>query len=275
MTDQDEVEIKNNLNVLTSKKLSFREVKVLTYTQFCLACMNRDKKNLLRKNIISGDVYIIRNAISRVMAKKILHDITNSNLLLVDLPLILEGVSNLYYESNNHRKQQGEYNAIDKSWYFFPWNPEQISLHKILQPIFNNVILLNNKDPSDVISRTPKDGFVQRFHLINYPIDSGEISLHKDPTDIIQVNSGLYLTQFGEDYHKGGFYVQDRNNLKVNIDEEVEVGDLILFFPGLPHGVSKVEFFDEVGNNKGRFFLNMSLVDSHHNKRRSKAIGLD
>lgn len=49
MTDQNEVEIKNNLNVLTSEKLSFREVKVLTYAQFCLACTNRAKKNLLRK----------------------------------------------------------------------------------------------------------------------------------------------------------------------------------------------------------------------------------
>ena len=121
---------------------------------------------------------------------------------------------------------------------------EEIGLSELIQPIFNNVILLNNQKINEILKKTPIDGFVQRFHLINYPPNSGQISLHIDPLNISQVNSGIYLTELGLDYKGGGFYVLNDKDEKVELDKHFHIGDMVLFSPGLRHGVSAVEPMD-------------------------------
>jgi len=190
---------------------------------------------------------------------------------------ILEGIDNIYYISRpkKNTKKNG-YIANDRSWYFFPWNKDKTKLSKLVQPIFNTITKINKYDPNEIIKFTPKNGLVQRFHLIFYPKNSGEISPHVDPCNIVQVQSGIYITSFGKDYSSGGFYVLNKKKEKVFIDHYMNSGDLILFSPKVIHGVTPVKCSNITkGIFDGRFFLNMNIVESHHVKNRHKAIGKD
>ena len=251
----------------------FKGIKRLTYSEFCLSCRDAEKRVALCDAIISGHVYIIKSVISREAAKNLLHNIVNSEIPQATLIKIIEGVDNFFYTSNFKKTEIGQYTAIDRSWYFFPWNKDDYGVAELLQPVFNNIIILNNKDPNVVVKQTPKDEFIQRFHLINYPVLCGEISLHQDPVNIAHVSGGVYLTEFGVDYDKGGFYVMDLNDEKVMVDNEVETGDLVLFNQGMPHGVESVE--SSKNDSEGRYFFSMSLVESHEKPNRMTAVGLD
>jgi len=257
------------------ENIRFKELKELSLTEFKLKCS--DNKNILdlRNDIINGCVYIIRQALTEENSKILLNKIITSKPEITTDPKIIDGVKNLYYESEYLKANKTEYSAVDKSWYFFPWNKDEIGIFDFIQPIFNNVILLNNKKPSDILKNTPIDGLVQRYHLINYPIFFGQISLHRDPVNVAQVNSGIYLTEYGIDYKEGGFYVLNDEDGEVNLDEHVHTGDMVLFYPGLAHGVHTIKPMDRNLKSKGRYFLNMSLIESHYVEDRMPAIGID
>lgn len=257
------------------KDIRFKELKELSLDEFELKCS--DDKNILelRNEIINGCVYIIRQALTKENSYILLNKIINSNLEYTSEPKILEGVKNLYYESNNLKSKKMEYSCVDKSWYFFPWNKDEIGIFDFIQPIFNKVILLNNKKPIDLVKNTPIDGCVQRFHLINYPINFGQISLHRDPVNVCQVNSGIYLTEYGIDYKEGGFFVLNDEDEEVNLDEHVHIGDMVLFYPGIGHGVHSIKPMNRKLKSNGRYFLNMTIIQSHHFEGRMPAVGID
>ena len=255
-------------------KTRYQSLKRLTYTEFQTKCSNPLERDKIRVNIINGDVYVILNVINQTIVSRILQIAQTEDRPASSSTKILQGIGNIYYTSNNIKSKLGEYTAIDRSWYFFPWNEDRHEVLKVLQPIFDNVILLNNKSPGVIVKNTPLDGEVQRFHMINYPPNSGEISLHIDPTGVTQVNSGIYLTEFGVDYHEGGFFVLDRYGYQVNLDREIAAGDLILFYPGLPHGVLPVKCAVDQKSSVGRFFFNMNLIQSHETPGRVTSKGL-
>jgi hypothetical protein len=240
-----------------------------------------DDNNLqseILNNIKSGDVYIFRNVIKKTEIDYIIKNILSYKFQVSNDPSVIEGVKNIHYQSRSNETNtlvDGRYAAVDNSYYFFPWNSDDLGLFAAFQDLFDVVIKINGYCPEIIKKNTPINRVVQRFHLIHYPIDSGEISLHVDPVNIINVNSGIYFSEFGIDYSEGGFYVIDSSKNKINLDEEVERGDLILFSPNLAHGVSKINSnVGAVGPNLGRFFFHMSLVESHEFNDREKSLGL-
>ena len=85
------------------------------------------------------------------------------------------------------------------------------------------------------------------------------------------------MSEFGTDYTDGGFYALDKFGNKRNFDREVALGDMILFYPGMGHGVDpiKAKNLNNVNELKnGRYFFNMSLVQSHEINDRHRAIGI-
>ena len=114
------------------------------------------------------------------------------------------------------------------------------------------------------------------MHVINYPVGTGLISKHYDPINMSIMNFGIYATEFGIDYNEGGFFVENDNAQKINIDKEIKKTDLVLFFPGMIHGVDpiKIERKLDNKNSNGRWFFNLNIVQSHHNKDRQHTVSV-
>jgi len=258
---------------------TFRTVKTKTFSEFQDICSNDVSRNEMREYIIAGDIFIIKKVMDGSIIRDILKKVISSNAVPVLSTRIVEGIKNIHFTSNNLKNTIGEYSSIDNSWYFFPWNPDAHGILAAFQSIFDTVIQLNNYSPEQLKNNTPLNGVVQRMHLIHYPPDSGEISLHYDPCNIVKVNSGIYFSEFGKDYDEGGFYVLDGNKQKVNLDKEVSIGDLVLFYPSLAHGVGPVKIKNINESTSclyppGRYFFNMTLVESHEKVDRERAVGI-
>jgi len=226
----------------------------------------------LESKLKNSEVIIVRQAVETNVIRRIALELLANPPKKSSDSRIIEGIENIYYESEPQKSESSkisEYTAVDRSFYFFPWNNDFSGLSVLVQPLFDQVCRINGFDPLEIIKRTPKDGVVQRFHLIFYPAGKGLISPHRDPIKETTVTGGIYVTQYGRDYNEGGFYIQDYAGKKIFVDHEIKSGDLVLFLANLPHGVDVNSFSGERSPEfsdyfDGRCFLNMTVVESHH-----------
>lgn len=257
------------------KKIFFRNIKKLSVDSF-----KKMKSERLLKLITDGNIIIIRKAINKNKILKICKKIDNSKLKKSRTTKMYQGIKNIYYEAeaplNIKKTNNKRYIVSNRSWYFFPWNNDKFNLVKLVQPIFNKVINLNGYNHKRILKNTPRNGIIQRFHLMNYPYGTGFISRHVDPSSIVKATAGIYITEYWKDYDKGGFYVLNEKKKKVVIDKYVRSSDMVLFYSSMPHGVDSIykkNFKTKSNIDGGRWFLNMTLVSSHHVKNRLTSKG--
>ena len=241
----------------------------------------------IRKILTDCNVVIVRNAVETQNIRTMVRNLLDNPPKKTEDTRVLEGVQNIFYESkgnefqNRSDNERSKYSAFDKSFYFFPWNYDKTGISTAIQPLFDQVLRLNGFNPAEIAKRTPKDGVVQRFHLIFYPQGQGLISAHRDPIKETLFTGGVYVTEFGRDYTTGGFYVFNSKGEKVFVDHQVKSGDVVLFQANLPHGVD-VNYFVESEVSQldssrflGRCFINMTVVESHHVKNRETTKGIE
>ena len=256
------------------KKIFFNKFKHISLSNF-----KKISEKLLMKEVLKGNIIIVKNAVSKKNLLKICNKIDKKKLINSRSKRMVQGVKNIFYEvysDINEKKDAKKYNVSNRSWYFFPWNRDTTKLSRLIQPLFDKVLRINGYEPKKILKQTPRDGIIQRFHLMNYPIGKGYISSHIDPSHIIKVNSGIYVSEFNKEYDEGGFYVLNKNKKKINIDKQIKSSDLVLFYASMPHGVDVIKKNNKRKNQieNGRWFLNMTLVSSHHVKNRVTSKGI-
>ena len=244
-----------------------------------LKSFKKFNKQELLKLITDGNIVVIKNAVNKKKILSICEKINKKKMISSKSTKMHQGIKNIYYTAKPPKKNfkfSKRYIVSNRSWYFFPWNKDESGLVKLVQPIFNYVISLNGYNPKLILKNSPKDGIIQRFHLMNYQIGSGFISRHVDPTKIVKVTAGIYITEFGKNYDSGGFYVLDRKKRKKNVDKYIKSSDMVLFYSSMPHGVDSISKTKKSKKNEfkdGRWFLNLTLVSSHHVKNRITSVG--
>ena len=245
----------------------FRELEYLSAKDFFDISKSQERLSLIRRNVENGDVYVIKNIISKPLIEEMLISITCKAYPNNTNPRIVEGIENIKYTSTNNKvftqnTDPTRYTASDVSYYFFPWNNDDLGVFAQFKKIYNQLIFLNGYKTEVIITNTPKDRLVLRLHLIHYPAGSGEISLHIDPTNITTINAGIYFSEYGSDYDNGGFYVVDEKRNEVNLDQKIKKGDLALFSPNLAHGVHRItcSSCNYSSYDPGRYFFHISTA---------------
>lgn len=231
--------------------------KKLKSVEFVLKCIDEISKGyvfILKKSI---DIKFLENAKIKLNKFSLKNKPIN--------PKIKSGIKNGFYISKNLNSKG--YKTVDKSFYFFSWNKDKLGVYKKILNIYKPLKILNGLKNNDKTKNTPKDGIVERLHVINYPIHSGQISRHYDPVNVSIFNFGLYATEYGKDYTDGGFFVLKKNNKKILLDSKIKKADVVLFFPSLIHGVDKVKNIKSK-NSDGRWFININHIQSHEVKNR-------
>ena len=119
----------------------------------------------------------------------------------------------------------------------------------------------------------PSQNQIDRLQIVNYPLGGGELRDHVDPRKNQRIVSGLIMSKKGVDFENGGFYFRDKNNKKLNIENKLEIGDSVIFYGSITHGVEKVDKNKKLNWNsyKGRWFIGMFVNDSNHVVNRATA----
>lgn len=81
------------------------------------------------------------------------------------------------------------------------------------------------------------------------------------------------MSKIGEDFRSGGFYFRDKNNKKMNIESKLEIGDSVIFYGSIVHGVDTVDTNLKLNwkSYDSRWFIGMFVNDSNHVNNRITA----
>ena len=274
--------IRNYWNFLESKKSPPKFVKKINIIQFDELKNSINKKNELHvknlaKKMYNGEAFILRNA-----AKKNLKKIIVNLAKLYDknkkssFHKMLDGTPNFHRIIDSKITKKYSLYAIKHSYFLYNWNIKTKLEKNFKESVYRHwryVKFLAGNSKFKFEKNIPSQNQVDRLQIVNYPHGGGELRDHVDPRTNQRIVSGIIMSKKGVDFEKGGFYFRDKNNKKLNIEDQLEVGDSVIFYGSIVHGVDVVDKHKKIDwkSYKGRWFIGMFVNDSDHVQNRITA----
>jgi hypothetical protein len=103
----------------------------------------------------------------------------------------------------------------------------------------------------------PSSGVVDRIQIVKYPAGSGYVAPHHDPSHNQRLIISGYPTKKGKDYRGGGFWVLTQDEVRLNVEDLIDIGDFGVCYADIIHGVDKTEEGD-------RWFIGLMTNDSDY-----------
>lgn len=233
---------------------------------------NSLKKYNLFNSLMRGDVYLIKNCVSKKflfnLRSNIIKYYFNNNF---NFYKIKEGVPNFANKIDEHNVNYYTVKMNKMVFYAFPFNEnkEKFKIFREMYKYWSNIKYISGYKKNQFNNFTPKDGLVDRIQIVRYPNKTGFLNPHRDPHYYQKFFVNSYISKKGLDYDKGGFYLIQKNNSKHDIENEIDPGDICIGFSTLAHGVDKI-ITNKNSNNleNGRWFITMGTVVSNHFKKR-------
>jgi len=223
------------------------------------------------ENLYAGDTYLVKNVFTKDYCEQLKATVYK---IWTDTPSsfhkMIDGVPNFHREIGCDVSDKYYAKPIKHSHYFFPWNEDPLNIFLEIRKAWGVYKLIGGLSFNEYELNLPKDGIIDRIQVVNYPIGGGKIDVHFDPYHGMKPVLSTYLSKRGEDYHKGGFYLVGKEEQIIDVEDQIDVGDMSFTFPTVAHGVAPVDDDLELDfkNPKGRWWLGMFSVDSDLVKNR-------
>lgn len=277
--------IKNYWEKLEKKKKPPKYVKKINIIEFDelkkkISSKNQSAIKKMVKKMYDGDAYILRNAAKKNLKKTVL-DLAKyyDKKQKPSFHKMYDGVPNFHRIIDKKIAKKYSIYAIKHSYYFFNWNIRNKLEKKLKDQVYRHwryVKLLAGNRKFQFENNIPSQNQIERIQIVNYPLGGGELRDHVDPRKNQRVVSGLIMSKTGEDFKDGGFYFKKNKNKKMNIEKSLIVGDSVMFYGSIVHGVDVVNKKDKLDwkSYRGRWFIGMFVNDSDHVKDRITASDL-
>ncbi len=198
------------------KPSNYRKLILLDHKEFVSKIHEQDHKfiKLIVESIYNGDLYILKNAISKENVEKLIDEIYHfSHSRPPTFHKMLEGVPNFHRWIDEKAAENYSIKHVKHSTYLFPWNKEMSFSQKVIMEACRPLKLLAGLSLHAFENNTPKDKIIERVQVVRYP-PSGYIEPHFDNSSLIRLIISGYLSKKGKSYEKGGFYLIDKKNGK-------------------------------------------------------------
>jgi len=214
----------------------------------------------LVESLYAGDVFIVKNA----FPKKFMVELKEKATTYFrnhpsSFHKMLEGSPDFHRTIDISTGKNYSFRVCKQSCYFYLWNDDPL---KVFDEIYKRwrVVKILMGLPFDAYEKnTPKDGVIDRVQVCRYPPKYGYLEAHSDPYLWQRLFYSGYMTKRGVDYQGGGFYLVDVNDQVLNIEDQIDVGDIGLGYATVVHGVAPVDIEKTLDWNSGdgRWFLSM------------------
>jgi hypothetical protein len=258
-----------------------RNVKEYSFTEFkdIVIENNEEKCKEIVESLYSGDIYILRNAYTEEFVEELKDKLFKwGNSTPSEFYKTKEGVPNFHRIVDESVNQNYAMKPLWHIYYLFPWNKDNLDgVYKEVTKRWGILKMLSGYDYDEFTNNTPKDGIIDRIHLYHYPSGGGYVETHSDPYKINRTIMTTKLSTRGVDYETGGIYFYKSDKEKVEIEDEINKGDIYFCFPTLIHGVSPVDEGKKVDwtSKKGRWLLGPWSIHSDEMKERHTCYGVD
>ena len=274
--------MKNYWKFLEDKKPPPKFIKKVNIIEFDKLKKSINSKNeiftkSMARKMYDGEAFIVRNA-AKLKLKKIILDLAKhyDKKQKPSFYKMLDGTPNFHRIIDKKITKKYSLFAIKHSYFFYNWNIKTKLEKKFKDGVYRHwryIKFLAGNGKFQYEKNIPSQNQIDRLQIVNYPHGGGELRDHVDPRKNQRVVSGLIMSKKGVDFDKGGFYFRDKNNKKLNIEDKLEVGDSVIFYGSIVHGVDTVDKHKKLNwkSYNGRWFIGMFVNDSNHVKNRVTA----
>lgn len=245
----------------------FRQVHEIGYEEFRRKVLAQDPTfvQTAPRNLYAGDTYFIRGAFPRDFMVSLKHRaFEDGRRHPSSFHKVLEGCPDFNRKITEDLSDKYSFKYLKHSWYFFPWNDDPL---KIFQPVWERwslIKFLSGQQLDEYAHHTPKDGVVDRIQIVRYPAGSGMLEPHSDPYLHQPLIISAYMSKRGEDFETGGFYMVGPGDQCIDMEDQIEVGDMCIAYATVAHGVEVVDGHKSVNwdSMDGRWFLGLYSMAS-------------
>ena len=227
-------------------------------------------KEIIKNMYVKREAYILRNS-ATIKLKETILDLVNhyKKTRKTSFHKMLDRTPNFHRVIDKNIARKYSLFAIKHSFYFYNWNVKSKLEKKLKDGVYRHwryIKSLAGNGKNQFEKNIPSDKQIDRLQIVRYPAGGGELRDHVDPRKNQRIVSGLIMSKIGEDFLKGGFYFKSSKTKKINIEKRLELGDAVIFYGSIAHGVEKVDPQEKLSwkNNKGRWFIGMFVNDSDH-----------
>lgn len=144
-------------------------------------------------------------------------------------------------------------------FFFHLWYQHNDPILSLFKDTFElKSILMGHHDLSYIRNR-PSHGFVSRVVVHHYPCGGGYTAEHQDPVNEWNpLQTIIKASENGVDFEEGGLYVKtDVDAEPIELEKQLDMGDMVVFDQALPHGVNPIDPHKELdwSLDKGRFLI--------------------
>jgi len=215
--------------------------------------------------LYAGDTYLIRGAFSESFMIDLREKVHNYwQEKPSEFHKMLEGSPDFHRIIDPEAGEKYSFRVCKHSCYFYTWNDDPLILFETIYKRWRVVKLLMGLRADEYEKNTPKDGVVDRVQIVHYPPQIGFLEPHSDPYLHQRLFFSGYMSKRGVDYKGGGFYLVGPGDKVIEVENEIDVGDICIGYATVYHGVAPVDRHKEPNweSDDGRWFLSMYSNES-------------
>lgn len=236
-------------------KFNEKELEFSEYPQY--------KIELIREDLLNGNVVVLKNFFdfnsmidlrSKIHESFISENFTN--------PPLSNKTENFIRRDNNPEKS-----AVKRVKQFavsFYWNKPFFREREY----FLALTYLRNRIANLPLNYTSQqiepDGYLTYPNITHYPLGGGRLNKHTDPPNKQFCTIMAALSQISRDFDSGGIYYYSKSQ-KINLEEHLNIGDVYLMNPDIPHGVDTIsgDKKNQIDwkSDKGRWILFPAMIE--------------
>lgn len=152
--------------------------------------------------------------------------------------------------------------------YYHGFYEKNNKLFDYFKEIFHLMNFLGGFEKNAFLKNIPSQGQIARVIIHNYPKGGGYLAEHIDPVAKFALIATLVVaSKEGLDYKEGGLYVREsKDSEPFYLDSFTEIGDLMVFSPGIDHGVDCIDPSDSYNwrTNNGRWIIMPIIINSDY-----------
>lgn len=198
--------------------------------------------NDLVESLYAGDFYNIRHGFSKEFITGLIDKVyENWSRTPSGFHKMLEGCPDFHRMVNEEVAENYVFKNIRHSYYWFPWNGDPMGVIPEINRRWRVFKFLGGFQADEYEKNTPKDGVVDRFQVARYLPEIGISETHIDPYENQRTIISVYASKRGVDYQEGGFHALAAGGKLVDLEADIEIGDIGILYATVQHGVSLVD----------------------------------
>ena len=239
-----------------------REIREIDFCEFQKKVLSQDPDfvRTIPHALYSGDAYFIKRAFS----KEFMNELSKKTHKYwgqrpSTFHKMLEGCPDFHRIIDEEAAKKYSFKMVKHSCYFYPWNGDPLNIFETAYERWRLIKFLSGQRLDEYENNTPKNGVIDRIQVVRYPSGAGMLETHSDPYLHQPVIISTYMSKRGEDFQKGGFYMVGPDDKKVDLEDMIEVGDMLIAYATVLHGVDVIDPHKRVDwdSMEGRWFLSL------------------